>query len=574
MRVLSVALQVFFLILTLASDILSHAQNVTIKTPYGPITGFKNEKGSYSFLGVPFAQAMNRSTMFLPPQALEPWTEPLLALAFKPGCMAQCRGQFSSLMCPATVSATDCLYTDWYVPAPAIEKILNGSGSLNLPVMGFWHGGMALWGSPSIPLYKGDVWVQKANMILVGAAYRLNVWGALTTSVIKGNNAIRDMRAALMFMNKVASSFGGDPSNIVVSGQSAGAQMTVAAFAAVPSMWPYFSAAIAISAPTGLTLPTSAMAQQLGSSIMSQLNCSTFLTTAAEQLACLASKSDEDILKAESNMILPLPGSILSAIMSYQPFIDNDVIVGQPVGRIAANQFAQKPIYLSDVSGEAIIFLDTAYFPLTTDIIKIALEYLFNYDGEGDAIAKLYGPVPDSYWKKDGLEGGDMWAARILSDYLFECPNQWIAAKVQAAGLSSYHSSFQHVGSWSSWYTGPPKPGWGCNAQPNGTEENCCAQNGTHQVCHAYDLVTIFDTTWALPPNMGFPSLTKDETSLATYVQEKIFGQFVHNHTLPWPVFDNTTRPTYNISLPVSGVVKGYRDQYCRTFDLWGYNIN
>lgn len=566
------------LILTLlVLSLTAHAvDTVVVQTPYGPIRGFKNEKGSYSFLGVPFAPQMNRSTMFLPPGELQPWTETLDALEFQPGCMAKCRGKFAALMCPTKTSSTNCLYTDWYVPANALSALTKvfQNASTPLPILVFVHGGMSLWGSPSIPLYKGDDWVNKAHMILVGVGYRLNVWGSLATNQIPGNNAIRDMRSALKFVYTVASSFGGDPSRITVSGQSAGAAMTVIAYASVPTMWPYMAAALPISAPTGLTLPTKAMALELGDMIMMKLGCSTLLTTQADQLACLGNKTDDEILNTEDTLIIPTPGAVLSAIMSYQPWVDGDVIVDQPVARIANGNYLKKPIYLSDTSAEAIIFLDTAYFPIDETLIKIALEYVFDFSGEGKAIADLYGNVPESYWEKDGLEGGDEWAARILTDYIFVCSNDWIAATVQKDGVPAWRSTFQHVGSWTPFYFGPPKADWGCNKQPDGSFQNCCAQLGTHEVCHALDLVAIFDTTYLLPKEMNFPNRTADEVALSQFLQVDVFGSFVQNHTVPWPQFDNTTRPAYNLSIPTKGVVNMYRGEYCRAFDLYGYNHN
>lgn len=113
------------------------------------------------------------------------------------------------------VGSEDCLYLNVYTPSlkPPTPT----------PVMVFIHGGGFLWGSGNDDLYGPEFLVRK-GVVLVTFNYRLGALGflSLDTEDIPGNAGMKDQVAALRWIKKNISNFGGDPENITIFGESAG----------------------------------------------------------------------------------------------------------------------------------------------------------------------------------------------------------------------------------------------------------------------------------------------------------------------------------------------------------------
>jgi len=82
---------------------------ITVQTNKGPFTGYRDPQGAYSLKGIPFAAPPVGKLRFMPPVDAAPWTSPLNATVFGPGCFSKCRSKFAGLMCATTVSE-DSLY--------------------------------------------------------------------------------------------------------------------------------------------------------------------------------------------------------------------------------------------------------------------------------------------------------------------------------------------------------------------------------------------------------------------------------------------------------------------------------
>ena len=94
----------------------------------------------------------------------------------------------------------------------------------NLPVIFWIHGGAFVSGSGSLDWYNGESFARNQEVILVGINYRLGALGFLChPDISSGNQGIQDQILALEWVNQNIKSFGGDPSNVTVMGQSAGA---------------------------------------------------------------------------------------------------------------------------------------------------------------------------------------------------------------------------------------------------------------------------------------------------------------------------------------------------------------
>jgi para-nitrobenzyl esterase len=143
----------------------------------------------------------------------------------------------------------DCLSLN--VVAPEV------AGCQPLPVMVFIHGGGYILGSSATPLYDGAA-LARRGCVYVSVNYRLGALGCLDLSSlstsetpIDSNLYLRDLVLALRWVRENIAVFGGDPDNVTVFGQSAGAH-AVAALLAVPDAEGLFSHAIAESPASGM----------------------------------------------------------------------------------------------------------------------------------------------------------------------------------------------------------------------------------------------------------------------------------------------------------------------------------
>lgn len=115
------------------------------------------------------------------------------------------------------VGQKDCLILNVHTP-------LNTPSDAKLPVMVFIHGGGFFQGSGSVFLY-GSQYLIPRGIILVTVNYRLNIQGFLCLRIKEapGNAAMKDQVAALKWVQRNIRAFGGDPDNVTIFGESAGA---------------------------------------------------------------------------------------------------------------------------------------------------------------------------------------------------------------------------------------------------------------------------------------------------------------------------------------------------------------
>ncbi|XP_037294980.1 juvenile hormone esterase isoform X2 [Manduca sexta] len=115
------------------------------------------------------------------------------------------------------IGETDCLTLNVYTP-------LNTTPASNLPVMFFVHGGGFFQGSGSSLMY-GPKYLVSKNVILVTVNYRLNIQGFLCLGIKEapGNAAMKDLVSALRWVQRNIRQLGGDPDNVTIFGESAGA---------------------------------------------------------------------------------------------------------------------------------------------------------------------------------------------------------------------------------------------------------------------------------------------------------------------------------------------------------------
>jgi para-nitrobenzyl esterase len=197
----------------------------------------------------------------------------------------------------AAHSQEDCLYLDVWTPELRPKAAL--------PVMVWFHGGANIAGSAGFdPAYDGVALISR-GVILVVAEYRLGIFGFLAHPELaresehgsSGNYAVLDQIAALKWVQANIAGFGGDPANVTIFGQSAGAT-DVAALLATPLSEGLFSRAVSESGDDSPAQTRSRdRAETAGVEMARRLGA-----PASGSLAYLRSLSTADLLKARSSM--------------------------------------------------------------------------------------------------------------------------------------------------------------------------------------------------------------------------------------------------------------------------------
>jgi para-nitrobenzyl esterase len=124
----------------------------------------------------------------------------------------------------------DCLYLNIWAPLVAAELVPQGDDQH--PVMVWIHGGGNSIGSTNFSLYNGSLMASEHDVIVVTINYRLGPMGWLRHPALQdeestfedrsGNYGTLDIIAALGWVNRNISNFGGDPNNVTIYGESAG----------------------------------------------------------------------------------------------------------------------------------------------------------------------------------------------------------------------------------------------------------------------------------------------------------------------------------------------------------------
>ncbi|KAG7301778.1 hypothetical protein JYU34_014805 [Plutella xylostella] len=184
-----------------------------VRTSSGLVRGRVSENGRfYQYFGIPYA-TVNETNRFQAPLPPPRWDDVFEAVDENTRCPQRMVGS-------VVLGDPDCLKV--YVYTPVHAKPL-----ARLPVMVYIHGGCFFEGTGTAFLYGADYFVEQ-GVVFVGVNYRLNVEGflCLGTKEAPGNAGLKDQIAALKWIQENIRAFGGDPDNVTVFGESAGAVST------------------------------------------------------------------------------------------------------------------------------------------------------------------------------------------------------------------------------------------------------------------------------------------------------------------------------------------------------------
>ena len=201
-------------------------ENTRVSIEAGIIIGVEHTRDTFAWLGIPYAKPPIGELRWRLPQPAVPWEGIKQATLFAPSCV-QFPNAIAGENAPESelvVGSEDCLTLNVFAPKGAIH-----SDQLK-PVMFWIHGGSNVMGSAQT--FDGSPLASTQDVIVVTINYRLGVFGWLRHEALRrtssdpieqsGNFGTLDMIAALRWVRRNISQFGGDPNRVTIFGESAG----------------------------------------------------------------------------------------------------------------------------------------------------------------------------------------------------------------------------------------------------------------------------------------------------------------------------------------------------------------
>jgi para-nitrobenzyl esterase len=337
---------------------ITAGEDLVVQTKAGELRGAR-ENGIAVFRGVPYAAAPVGDLRFQPPRPVPAWRG--VRDATKDGPIApQARSRLAHVMGDfERPQSEDCLTLNVWTPAPDSKK---------RPVLVWIHGGAFSSGAGSLPWYSGERFAADGDLVAVSINYRLGVLGFLCLpGVSDGNLGLLDQIAALRFVRDEIAAFGGDPDNVTVVGQSAGAA-SIAILMTMPPAGGLFRRAILESTPFGRMARRLEDAHRIGGRLLDVLGLA---PAEAKQLKALPFAR---FVTAQGE-VARLERKFADALAPFWPVIDGSVYPGPVAPALKAGAGSNVDTMIGTTREEM-----AAFFGADPDIAKVdaaAIEGVF-----------------------------------------------------------------------------------------------------------------------------------------------------------------------------------------------------
>ena len=378
-------------------------------------------------------------------------------------------------------------------------------GSAGQPVMVWIPGGMFEYhGTGASPWYDGSRFARD-GIVCVTINYRVGAEGFLYLGDGNANLGLLDQVAALEWVQENIAAFGGDPGNVTIFGESAGA-MSVGTLLSMPRAEGLFRRAIAQSGAAHHVI-SAATAQRVGQRLAEKLG------VAATREAIAAVPVDR-LLQAQAELKADLVAhpdperwgtEVVASMLPWQPVVDGDVIPARPIDRIAAGAGAGIDLMVGTNTDEHRLFLvpGGAIDQVTAEALAGAVAA---YGLPVEATLAAYRAA------HRGASAGDLLAA-IQTDWYWRIP----AIRLADAHAKSPAATYMYEFAWRS-------PQF----------------NGLLGACHALEIAFVFDTLG----NGTEPLWGPDPPQQLADTMHAAWVAFATNGDCGWPKYDLSRRAT------------------------------
>ncbi len=317
---------------------------VVARTRRGAVRGVLGG-GVAAFRGIPFAAPPVGALRFQAPQPAEPWDGVREADVFgppPPQAPLTPPPPVPAAAGPVRHDPTDWLTLNVWTPDP---------GSAGLPVLVWIHCGAYRMGSSADPGYNGAV-LARTGAVVVTANHRVGVEGYAQLDGAPANRGLLDVMAVLRWVREEIAAFGGDPANVTVFGESAGAG-AIAALLVMPAAEGLVDRAIAQSVPGTFFGP--ALARDVSAELVAPLGL-------APAAAALADVPPPRLVAALTDLDRRMPaierwGLVAQTPTPFSPVVDGEVLPTSPWAGLAAGAGRDVPLVVGHNRDEWRLFL-------------------------------------------------------------------------------------------------------------------------------------------------------------------------------------------------------------------------
>lgn len=463
--------------------------NTIVETVYGKLEGREIES-VFAWKGIPYAKPPVGPLRFRAPERPNSWDGIQDAGSFSPVGPQTQREIMKFFGNNVLNISEDCLYLNVWSPAADDKK---------RPVLVWIHGGSFVSGSGSSDWYDGASFADQGDVVVVTINYRLGVFGFLHLGEFggekystSGNCGILDQVAALEWVQENISAFGGDPNNVTVFGESAGA-MSIGVLLGLPSAQGLFHRAIMQSGAAAF-VHTSETATKVAGSLLKALQIDPANLSKLEELPV------EQLLHA-ADLLPP---------MSLLPVIDGVSLPKHPLESVAEASAKDVTILIGTNKDEYNIF--SVFDPEWKDADETKITALFE---------KTFGHLTPAISKEFSEPLSQELFNKLLTLQVFTAPALKLAEFQIKHGAPVWMYRFD-------WETP--------------------VYDGALKATHALEIPFVWNTL-DKPSTANFTGASPERQQLANQMHEAWIN-FAHNGNpntkkLPeWPVYDLNNRST------------------------------
>lgn len=493
---------------------MSSAEFPEAGTAAGAVRG-RVEGGLAVFRGIPYAQPPVGAARFAAPRPAERWDGVREAFAFGPPPPQEPFGPEGAPGGPVP-AGDDWLTVNVWTPEadPAARR----------PVMVWFYGGAYKFGSADDPAYDAGRLARDGELVVVTLNYRVGVEGFLRIEGAPANRGLLDQVAALEWVRENITAFGGDPDQVTVFGESAGAG-SIAALMAMPSARGLFRRAIAQSVPG--TFFSDALAADIAEAVAGELGLRPTVADLSgvdprklpEASAALSARMREYVHRWGAVALTPTP---------YSPVVDGEVLPATPWAALADGAGRDVELIAGHNRDEYRLF--------------VLLGGLLGRVDEGLASKALgmFGPAADAeraYRAAFPDASAEYLFELVQSDWLFRMPSLHLAdAQVTGGGRAHLYEL-----TW-------PAP----------------ANGGLLRACHGLDVPLTFGVYGGLGAMLIGPEPTPETETLSAHIRAA-WTAFARTGDPGWPGYGTENRLVR--LLDVEPTVAAYPEEASRR--LW-----
>ncbi|MER7057566.1 carboxylesterase family protein [Streptomyces sp. NPDC000351] len=477
--------------MTLPDPVESVESAGVVRTAAGAVRG-RREGGLTVFRGIPFAGPPVGGARFAAPRPARAWDGIREAYAFGPpppqdlGTVGPAGGANAAV-------GDDWLTVNVWTPDP--------DPAAHRPVMVWIYGGAYKLGHSGSPGYDARRIAEDGDLVVVTFNYRLGMEGFARVEGAPANRGLLDQVAALKWVRENIAAFGGDPDQVTVFGESAGAG-SVASLLAMPSATGLFRRAIAQSVPGAFF--SEGLARDIATALAAELGL-------RPTVADLAAVDPDQLVKAGQSLAPKMPGYVdrwgqaAPTVTPYSPVVDGEVLPVMPWRALVSGASRHVDLVVGHNRDENRLFTAMA-------------GKLGRITGErASASLALYAPGGEAAYRAayPGASANDLYE-RVQTDWLFAMPSLHLAEAHLAGGGRSHVYEL----TW-------PAPGDG----------------GALGACHALDVPLLFGTFRADLGLLLFAGAEPSPEALALSSRFRAsWTAFARTGDPGWPAYDTERR--------------------------------